>query len=131
MLQHFPVPAPVMRGLIRGPGNSGLAMVPIGYIAASFYLSSRPVIKRLAASSRRCQRVGYAGALPTRIDWDGWPSGANCAFADPPCGLICLAHKRNFMRRPATNWHDGQITKNLSSPSHKNIPLNLSGKSFA
>ena len=24
--------------------------------------------------------------------------------------LICLARKRNFMQRPATNWHDGQIT---------------------
>jgi hypothetical protein len=26
------------------------------------------------------------------------------------CELICLSHKRNFMQRPATNWHDGQIT---------------------
>ena len=53
-------------------------------------------------------------------------------FAYPTgCELICLARKRNFMQRPATNWHDGQITKNLSSPSRKNIPLNLSGKSFA
>jgi hypothetical protein len=32
-------------------------------------------------------------------------------FAHPTdCELICLARKRNFMRRPATNWHDGQIT---------------------
>ena len=43
--------------------------------------------------------------------------------------LICFARKRNFMQRPVTNWHDGQITKNMSSPSRKNIPLNLSGKS--
>ena len=26
------------------------------------------------------------------------------------CELICLASKRNFTQRPATNWHDGQIT---------------------
>jgi hypothetical protein len=30
---------------------------------------------------------------------------------------------------PATNWHDGQLTKSLSIPSRKNIPLNVSGKS--
>jgi hypothetical protein len=29
----------------------------------------------------------------------------------------------------ATKQPDGQITQNLSSPSNKNIPLNLSGKS--
>jgi hypothetical protein len=45
--------------------------------------------------------------------------------------LICSAHKRNGMRRPATNWHDGQISQNLSSPFSKNIPLNLPGKSLA
>src|SRR3979490_2602003 len=31
--------------------------------------------------------------------------------------------------KPATNWHDGQITKSLSSPSDKNIPPPPSGKS--
>jgi hypothetical protein len=35
------------------------------------------------------------------------------------------------MRCPATNWRDGQITKNLSSPSRKNIPLSFSPKSAA
>jgi hypothetical protein len=45
--------------------------------------------------------------------------------------LICLSRKRKFMQLPATNWHDGQISQNLSSPSRKNIPLNLSGKSPA
>jgi len=30
----------------------------------------------------------------------------------------------------ATNWHDGQITKSLSSRSRKNIPLAPSGKSM-
>jgi hypothetical protein len=45
--------------------------------------------------------------------------------------LICLPRKRNFMQQPATNWHDGQITQTLSSPSRKNIPLNLSRKSSA
>jgi hypothetical protein len=29
----------------------------------------------------------------------------------------------------ATNWHDGQISKKLSSPFCKNIPLNLQAKS--
>ena len=47
------------------------------------------------------------------------------------CELICLASKRNFTQRPATNWHDGQITKNLSSPLCKNIPLNFESKSVA
>jgi hypothetical protein len=47
------------------------------------------------------------------------------------CELICFARKRDFMQRPATNWHDGQITKNLSSPSRKNIPLNFQSKSSA
>jgi hypothetical protein len=47
------------------------------------------------------------------------------------CELICFARKRNLMQRPATNWHDGQITKSLSSPSRKNILLSFSGKSSA
>jgi hypothetical protein len=29
----------------------------------------------------------------------------------------------------AANWHDGQITKSLSSPSRKNISVAPSGKS--
>jgi hypothetical protein len=44
---------------------------------------------------------------------------------DLPCAqtkLQCAA---------ATNWHDGQITKTLSSPSGKNIPLNFESKSSA
>jgi hypothetical protein len=51
----------------------------------------------------------------------------------PPtvCELICFARKRNFMQRPATNWRDGEITQNLSSPSCKNIPLNVQAKSVA
>jgi hypothetical protein len=47
------------------------------------------------------------------------------------CGLICFARKRNFMPRPATNWHDGQITQILSSPVCKNILLSFSRKSSA
>jgi hypothetical protein len=46
-------------------------------------------------------------------------------------GLICLARKRGFVRWPAANWHDGQISQNLSSPSRKNIPLSFSPKSVA
>jgi hypothetical protein len=45
--------------------------------------------------------------------------------------LICFARKRNFVQQPATDWHDGQITKNLSSPSRKNILLSFSRKSVA
>ena len=53
-------------------------------------------------------------------------------FAHPTvCELICFARKRNFIRWPATNWHDGQITQNLSSPFRKNIPLNFESKSSA
>jgi hypothetical protein len=48
-----------------------------------------------------------------------------------PCGLICWARKRNFVREAATRWHDGQITQNLSSSSRKNILLSFSRKSFA
>jgi hypothetical protein len=35
------------------------------------------------------------------------------------------------VQQPATRWHDGQITQNLSSPSRKNILLSFSRKSFA
>ncbi len=53
-------------------------------------------------------------------------------FAHPThCELICFPRKRNFMRCAATNWHDGQITQNLSSPSRKNILLSFSRKSVA
>jgi hypothetical protein len=57
---------------------------------------------------------------------------ALCAFAHPAgCGLICFARKRNLACACATNWHDGQISKNLSSPFGKNIPLNFESKSSA
>ena len=35
------------------------------------------------------------------------------------CELICSSRKYNLRQRPATNQPDGQITKNLSSPSRK------------
>jgi hypothetical protein len=47
------------------------------------------------------------------------------------CELTGYARKRDFVQRPATNWHDGQITKKLFSPSLKNIPLNFENKSSA
>jgi hypothetical protein len=47
------------------------------------------------------------------------------------CGLICPPHKRKSCAESAINWHDGQITQNLSSPSRKNIPLNAQAKSAA
>jgi len=46
-------------------------------------------------------------------------------------GVICLARKDEMTSSGATNWHDGQITKSLSSPSRKNIPLNSQTKSVA
>jgi hypothetical protein len=45
------------------------------------------------------------------------------------CELICSSRKRNLRQQPATNQPDGQITKNLSSPSGKNIPLSIRPKS--
>jgi hypothetical protein len=45
------------------------------------------------------------------------------------CELICVSRKRNLRQQPATNQPDGQITKNLSSPSRKNIPLFIRPKS--
>src|SRR3981189_1079135 len=39
-----------------------------------------------------------------------------------------VARKLETKAMRAANWHDGQITKSLSSPSHKNIPLPLSGR---
>jgi hypothetical protein len=53
------------------------------------------------------------------------PAMTNIVYA----GLICLARKRNLAFLPATKQHDGQIGKNLSSPSRKNIPLHARGKS--
>jgi len=41
-----------------------------------------------------------------------------------------LARKDEMTSSGATNWHDGQITKSLSSGSRKNIPLAPSGKSM-
>jgi hypothetical protein len=43
--------------------------------------------------------------------------------------LLRLARKRNLAARAATKQPDGQITKNLSSPSRKNKTLNPTGKS--
>jgi hypothetical protein len=58
--------------------------------------------------------------------------GETCRFAHPAvCELICFTRKRNLDAPTATNQHDGQITKNLSSPSRKNIPLNFESKSPA
>jgi hypothetical protein len=45
--------------------------------------------------------------------------------------LICLAGKRNLDTQLRQKSLVGQITKNLSSPSCKNIPLNSEAKSPA
>jgi hypothetical protein len=46
------------------------------------------------------------------------------------CLLLRIACKSNPAAPPATKQPDGQITKSLSSPSMKNIPLSPSGKSL-
>jgi hypothetical protein len=48
----------------------------------------------------------------------------------PRYRLICLRRKRKSPLIAATHWHDGQISKNLSSPARKNIPLNAAPKSI-
>ena len=55
---------------------------------------------------------------------------ARCRFAHP-YGLRTDLHcaQAQFRCTTATNWHDGQITQNLSSPVCKNIPLNFESKS--
>jgi hypothetical protein len=45
------------------------------------------------------------------------------------CRLICLPRKGKSPLTGATHWHDGQISKNLSSPARKNIPLHAQPKS--
>jgi hypothetical protein len=52
------------------------------------------------------------------------------AFAHPTIADLLRAQAR-FHAAAATNQHDGQITKNLSSPFSKNIPLNFQSKSSA
>ncbi len=41
---------------------------------------------------------------------------AGYAFANPPNGLLRFTRNDENDVPHATNWHDGQITKNLSSP---------------
>jgi hypothetical protein len=58
------------------------------------------------------------------------PGVRRCLPADlPNRELLRPARKRNLATRAATKQPAGQITKSLSSPSRKNIPLNGSGKS--
>jgi hypothetical protein len=44
--------------------------------------------------------------------------------------LLRFPRKRNLRATAATKQHDGQITKSLSSPSRKDIPLPPSAKSL-
>src|SRR5258707_9892151 len=50
-------------------------------------------------------------------------------FAEPVIGLPNAPIRDDVAALGATKQPDGQISKILSSPSHKNIPLNPSGKS--
>jgi hypothetical protein len=56
-----------------------------------------------------------------------WASLRSTHPAD--CGLLRFPRKENLRAFPATKQHDGQITKNLSSPAAKNIPLHTQPKS--
>jgi len=56
---------------------------------------------------------------------------ARYRFATPRLRSDLQHRKHNPTQSPATHQPDGQITQNLSIPQHKNIPLNLSGKSAA
>jgi hypothetical protein len=47
----------------------------------------------------------------------------------PHYGLLRFARNDDVEAVDAAKQPDGQITKSMSSPSHKNIPLNPSGKS--
>jgi len=61
----FPVPVPVMRGLIRGQEirvGAGSVWLHFGLI----YQCSRPVIKGPEASSRRCQHGSHVGKITRR-----------------------------------------------------------------
>jgi hypothetical protein len=62
MLQHFPVPVPVMRGSDPRPGNSGLALILPGCIGL-FYPSSRSAIKGPETGSRKFQRGSFTCAV--------------------------------------------------------------------
>jgi hypothetical protein len=46
-------------------------------------------------------------------------------------GLRRLQRKGELPRAVATKWHDGQISKKLSSRARENIPLNEQPKSAA
>jgi hypothetical protein len=56
---------------------------------------------------------------------------AGYAFANAHDGLLRFTRNAKNAVPHATNRPDGQITKNLSTLSGKNIPLNMSGKSAA
>jgi hypothetical protein len=67
---------------------------------------------RKGAQRRSNPSLGYAAAwiASLRSQWRGWISRARCE-------LICFARKRNFVLRPATNQHDGQIISDFPKSS--------------
>jgi hypothetical protein len=83
------------------------------------------------ASPSDSSGVKVVARMSGAISGNQTSTAPGCRCAHPGYELICLARKRNFMPQPATNWHDGQISQNLSSPSRKNIPLSFSRKSPA
>ena len=84
--------------------------------ALAFLLTADPVARIVSGEAIQLSFLSRDGLLRGACHW-----AALCA--DPSV-------RNDENRVPhAANWHDGQITENLSSPSHKNIPLNMSGKS--
>jgi hypothetical protein len=62
---------------------------------------------------------------------DRCAKAADYAFANARYGADLLRAQAQSQCATATNWHDGQISQNLSSPSRKNILLSFSRKSSA
>ena len=82
---------------------------------------------------------GFMSTRPSEISHD--PVGAirgvyhRARIRDPlaiaSCGPASPRAQAKSREPAAAKQPDGQITQTLSSPSRKNIPLNLSGKSVA
>jgi hypothetical protein len=82
---------------------------------------------RKAAIAAYKERKTFAGIVPTEPSLRAQRS--NPCFSESGYGLLRCARNDEMAILRATNWHDGQITKSLSIPSRKNIPLSPSGKS--
>jgi len=133
------------------PGNPG-EFTWNGAYGTQFFCDPKErlvVVVGTAAPGRNAEILPGAG--PGHRVWsDGAGSGCDCvAMRDAPRTVIASEAKQSILLRqermdcfvrfaphndevvaiPATNWHDGQITKSMSSPSRKNIPFAPPAKS--